>query len=826
MSELSKQALKVDNNTSFPNNTTNYITPAILRAFNVNVIDSMVDEIPFQAFTQSVLESLDSLDAFTASINTNFDALNAYTASNNTKWSNLGAQSGSWITESETGSFAKLDANQTFTGVNTFTNEMTASQAKFLSIQTGTLTATTIHTITESSSVIYSSGSNIFGDAATDSQTLYGSVNAVNQFTASGLHYPTADNGAKSFLQTDGAGNLSLQYVDAMFETVRNMSGITLAKGTPVYISGSTGDNGNAYVADASDASKMPAMYILGENLDSGDTGIALVGGLIEGVNTTGYPVGTIIYVAEGGGWTSSRPTGASSIVQVLGVVQKEGVGGQGVVINQLEAILPNIEKGYLWVGNGNNQPTNVSTASFATTGSNTFTGAQIIQNTLTVTGNTLVGDYTSNQYPALQTKVSTTTNPGNIYSTVGIKNDNDAVGSAGIYASTFTSFGSGLVTGIYGGGTGNKFAGDGGNTAIYLEGSRMQIVKDTIVSGSLAVSSSLTVNGSPVVVSSQTGSFITEAETGSFATTGSNIFVGNQTITGSFSTNGGATFGNTSAQYNSVNIVTSKTNFPGNVYNAFGIDTDNNGQWSAGLYVSSYNSFGSEPAMGLYGGGIGNSGANNVLESYGNLVRVNKNTEISGSLAVSASLTVNGSNVVVSSQTGSFITESETGSFATTGANTFNGNQTITGSLTTNGGATFGNRSAQYNNVSVVTSLTNYPGNLYNSIGIDVDSSSQYNGGFYISTYTAYGSNPAFGLYGGGNGNDGSNTILLSAGNLARITKNTQITGSLSVTGSIGVSQVMNLKGQDPLPSGTIGDLAVSGSNLYFYNGAWTQVI
>jgi hypothetical protein len=35
-----------------------------------------------------------------------------------------------------------------------------------------------------------------------------------------------------------------------------------------------------------------------------------------------------------------------------------------------------------------------------------------------------------------------------------------------------------------------------------------------------------------------------------------------------------------------------------------------------------------------------------------------------------------------------------------------------------------------------------------------------------------------------------------------------------------------MNLSSQDPLPTGTIGDLAVSGSSLYFYNGAWTLVV
>jgi len=311
------------------------------------------------AATASVDNSITSLNSYTSSQTSINSGYNSYTSSNDTKWSNLGGQSGSWVTESETGSFARTDVSNTFTQAQTINADLNVS---------GTINAYKLNVTIESSSVIYSSGSNQFGDAANDTQTLYGSTNVVNELTASGLHYPTADNGVKSFMQTDGNGNLSLQYVDAVFETIRNMSGVALDKGTPVYISGSTGDNGNAYIADASDAAKMPAMYIVGEDLAIGATGIALVGGLIEGVNTTGYPAGTIIYVSEGGGWSSIRPSGSSSIVQVLGVVQKEGVGGQGVVINQLEATLPNIQTGYLWVGNGGNQPIAVATSSLVTT--------------------------------------------------------------------------------------------------------------------------------------------------------------------------------------------------------------------------------------------------------------------------------------------------------------------------------------------------------------------------------------------------------------------------------------------------------------------------
>jgi len=53
----------------------------------------------------------------------------------------------------------------------------------------------------------------------------------------------------------------------------------------------------------------------------------------------------------------------------------------------------------------------------------------------------------------------------------------------------------------------------------------------------------------------------------------------------------------------------------------------------------------------------------------------------------------------------------------------------------------------------------------------------------------------------------------------------------SLDVSGSIHLSQALLLQPQVPLPTGTTGSLAASGSHLYFYNGTssnagWAQVI
>ena len=44
MAQQSKQQLENTNQSNFPNNNTNFITPDKLRGFNTDIIDSLVDE--------------------------------------------------------------------------------------------------------------------------------------------------------------------------------------------------------------------------------------------------------------------------------------------------------------------------------------------------------------------------------------------------------------------------------------------------------------------------------------------------------------------------------------------------------------------------------------------------------------------------------------------------------------------------------------------------------------------------------------------------------------------------------------------------------------
>ena len=185
--------------------------------------------------------------------------------------------------------------------------------------------------------------------------------------TASGLNYPTVDGTENEVIKTDGAGNLSLGHITTIYETV--YAGENLTKTDPVYLSGSNGANPIAYKADAGNAAKSPAVYVMNQTLTAGQTGDAIALGLIEGINLTGYDAGTEVYVGVGGGWTATRPTG-SATVQSLGIVTKGGSGGKGFVFNAGEALLPNLTSGYAWVGDSDGVPASVTTASFIGSGS------------------------------------------------------------------------------------------------------------------------------------------------------------------------------------------------------------------------------------------------------------------------------------------------------------------------------------------------------------------------------------------------------------------------------------------------------------------------
>jgi cytoskeletal protein CcmA (bactofilin family) len=137
-------------------------------------VDQRLDSLEF--FSSSEEAKNDTLGLYTSSIDTKLDAvgvytasINQYTQSNDTRIQNI---------ENYTSS---LKTAFTASGVDvTFNGNINVS---------GSISAYEIHTIIESSSVIFSSGSNVFGDEVSDVQTLNGTVVVNDTLFVSGVEF-------------------------------------------------------------------------------------------------------------------------------------------------------------------------------------------------------------------------------------------------------------------------------------------------------------------------------------------------------------------------------------------------------------------------------------------------------------------------------------------------------------------------------------------------------------------------------------------------------------------------------------------------------------
>ena len=111
-------------------------------------------------------------------------------------------------------------------------------------------------------------------------------------------------------------GNLA----GAVYTHVRNESGGSLTKGTPVYISGY--NNGLALplvsAANAASLTTLPAIGILDADLANNASGHCVISGIIENLNTAGYTVNAPLYVASGGGLTSTAPALRAQSVAIV----------------------------------------------------------------------------------------------------------------------------------------------------------------------------------------------------------------------------------------------------------------------------------------------------------------------------------------------------------------------------------------------------------------------------------------------------------------------------------------------------------------------------
>ena len=131
-------------------------------------------------------------------------------------------------------------------------------------------------------------------------------------------------------------GSYEVKEAQNVVELVRNESGSTLAKGTPVAIVGFSTGSGRPLIApaDADDPTKMPCIGLLAEQITNGDNGAVISTGVSLGYDTSTFSVGDVVFIGTTPGQlTTTKPTGESSQIQNIGKVTVAASNGRILVM-------------------------------------------------------------------------------------------------------------------------------------------------------------------------------------------------------------------------------------------------------------------------------------------------------------------------------------------------------------------------------------------------------------------------------------------------------------------------------------------------------------
>jgi hypothetical protein len=195
--------------------------------------------------------------------------------------------------------------------------------------------------------------------------------------------------------------------------------------------------------------------------------------------------------------------------------------------------------------------------------------------------------------------------------------------------------------------------------------------VGNQTVTGSIDITGQFLVNGSPI-----TGSGGGSVNTASLATTGSNVFQGNQFINGTLA----VTASGTELKVNNDGTIDVTSTGGFNVIGSMtlvggGLDVDGS------VTASAFQTNDIQTAAGLLNISAGNGA---ILFMGGNKLEVSGSIDANGEISSSVGFSGNGSGITnVNAQT---LDGSDSISFAKTGSNTFEGNQTINGDVIVTG--------------------------------------------------------------------------------------------------------------------------------------------
>lgn len=138
-------------------------------------------------------------------------------------------------------------------------------------------------------------------------------------FSATGIQYPLET----SAVNVHGDFKKLAESLDAILPAygvsyfqidVKNNSGSAINAGVPVF---ATGYETKTTIAKALPSTSLPILGLLKNTTENGSDGIVVVAGVMEGLNTSSFVAGEVLYVGESGGLTNIRPAAGSAAVGI-----------------------------------------------------------------------------------------------------------------------------------------------------------------------------------------------------------------------------------------------------------------------------------------------------------------------------------------------------------------------------------------------------------------------------------------------------------------------------------------------------------------------------
>jgi len=104
---------------------------------------------------------------------------------------------------------------------------------------------------------------------------------------------------------------------------VLNNSGAAILAGTPVYASGYTT---KTTISKSLPTTTQPVLGLAKTDIANNAEGLVVVAGVMDSINTSGFPDGSILYVAPSGGLTHIRPVNGSGAVGIVAYSNTSGI--------------------------------------------------------------------------------------------------------------------------------------------------------------------------------------------------------------------------------------------------------------------------------------------------------------------------------------------------------------------------------------------------------------------------------------------------------------------------------------------------------------------